>query len=190
MNNIKFKIATKQDAQIIKNLINQMYGIEYEVRDNTEIAQAIDNKTEIYILAYVDDKCIGFSGASLNNDYYADIITPDIAIIDYIYTDENSRNISVSFELIALLLKELVNMGVKQSIMQVQTFNKQRFFHYALSDKNIIKATTLEKNGQNYDDQILLIEDLNKVANMSLRELMLKAHKYSVDEKVIYKAKK
>lgn len=187
MNKIICKKATKQDAQIIKNLINQMYGIEYEVRDNTKIAQAIDNKTEIYILAYVDDKCIGFSGASLNNDYYADIITPDIAVIDYIYSDENSRNISISFELIALLLKELVNMGVKKSIMQVQTFNKQRFFHYAFSDKNIIKATTLEKNGQNYDDQILLIEDLNKVANMSLRELMLKAHKYSIEDKEINK---
>lgn len=185
MNNFKFKIATNQDVQIIKDLINQMYGIEYEVRDNTKIAQAIDKKTEIYILAYVNDKCIGFSGASLNNDYYADIITPDIAVIDYIYTDENARNLSVSFELISQLLKELVNLGVKQAIMQVQTFNKQRFFHYAMSDKNIIKSTTLEKNGQNYDDQILLIEDLNKVANISIRELMLKAHKYSIEDKEI-----
>lgn len=185
MNNFKIKVATIQDCQIIKDLINQMYGIEYEVRDNAKIAQAIDNKTEIYILAYVDDKCIGFSGASLNNDYYADIITPDIAVIDYIYTDENSRNISISFELIALLLKELVNMSVKQAIMQVQTFNKQRFFHYALSDKNIIKSTTLEKNGQYYYDQILLIEDLNKVANISIRELMLKAHKYSIEDKMV-----
>lgn len=182
-----YKKATMQDAQTIKNLINQMYGIEYEVRDNTEIAQAIDNKTEIYILAYADDKCIGFSGASLNNDYYADIITPNIAVIDYIYTNENARNLTASFELISKLLKELVNLGVKQAIMQVQTFNKQRFFHYAMSDKNIIKSTTLENNGRNYDDQILLIEDLNKVANMSIRELMLKAHKYTIEDKEINK---
>ena len=185
MNNFNFKIATNQDVQTIKDLINQMYGIEYEIRDNIKIAEAIDKKTEIYILAYVNDKCIGFSGASLNNDYYADIITPDIAVIDYIYTDENARNLTVSFELISKLLKELVNMGVKQAIMQVQTFNKQRFFHYALSDKNIIKSTILERNGQTYDDQILLIEDLIKVADMSVRELMLKAHKYSVEEKIL-----
>ena len=67
--------------------------------------------------------------------------------------------------------------------MQVQTFNKQRFFHYALSGKNIIKSTTEERNGQSYEDQILLIEDLGKVANMSSRELMLKAHKYVVEDK-------
>lgn len=182
MNNFNFKIATNQDVQTVKYLINQMYGIEYEIRDNIKIAEAIDKKTEIYILAYVDDKCIGFSGASLNNDYYADIITPNIAVIDYIYIDENARNLTVSFELISKLLKELVNMGVKQAIMQVQTFNKQRFFHYALSDKNIIKSTILEKDGKTYNDQILLIEDLNKVADMSIRELMLKTYEYSKGE--------
>lgn len=179
----KFRLATNKDCKIVKDLINKMYGIEYEVRENYKIAEAIDNKTEIYILAYNGDKCIGFSGASLNNDYYADIITHDIAVIDYIYVNEDERNLSVSFELISKLLTELVDLSVKQAIMQVQTFNKQRFFHYALSDKNIIKSTTLERNGQSYEDQILLIEDLNKVANMSLRELMIKAHKYSIEDK-------
>ena len=182
--NVKFKIATNQDAKLIKDLINQMYGIEYEVRENIKIAQAITNKTEVYILAYVNNKCIGFSGASLNNNYYADIITPDVAVIDYIYTDENSRNLSVSFELISQLLKELVNMGVKSAIMQVQTFNKQKVFHYALSDKNIIKSTIIEKDNKKYEDQILLIEDLIKVSNISIRELMLKAYKYSVEDEV------
>ncbi len=176
----KFKMATYKDAHTIKSIINQMYGIEYETRDNIKIAEAIDNKTEIYIFAYSDNKIIGFSGASLNNDYYADIITPDIAVIDYIYVCENSRNLTVSFELISQLLKELVNMGVKQAIMQVQTFNKQRYFHYALSDKNIIKSTTLQSNGQTYDDQILLIENLEKVSNITLKELMAKAYKHKV----------
>ena len=178
----KFRLATSKDCDVIKQMVNKMYGIEYEVRDNLDIAGAIKNKTEIYVLAYDNDKCIGFSGASLNNDYYKDIITPDIAVIDYIYTLEDSRDVSVSFELISGLLKQLVDMGVKQAIMQVQTFNKQRFFHYALSDKNIIKANTLERNGQSYDDQILLIEDLNKVANMTIRQLMIKAHKYTIEE--------
>ena len=184
MKNFKFKIGTNKEVQTIKNLINQMYGVEYEVRECLEIAKAIENKTEIYVLAYDEEKCIGFSGASLNNNYYADVITSDVAVIDYIYTDEKSRNVGVSFELISKLLKELVNMGVRKAIMQVQTFNKQRFFHYALSNKNIIKSTPQENNGKSYDDQILLIEDLNKIANMSIRQLMIKAHKYSAEEKV------
>ena len=60
MKNFKFKIGTNKDAQTIKNLINQMYGVEYEVREYLEIAKAIENKTEIYVLAYYEEKCIGF----------------------------------------------------------------------------------------------------------------------------------
>lgn len=176
-----FRLATNTDCEIVKDMINKMYGMEYEVRDNLQIANAIDNKTEVYILAHDEDKCVGFSGASLNNDYYADIITPDIAVIDYIYTLE-VKDISVSAELIFRLLAALVNMGVTKAIMQVQTHNKQRFFHYALSDKNIIKSSPIESKGKMYDDQILLIEDLNKTANMSVRELMIKSYKYSKSE--------
>ena len=97
----------------------------------------------------------------MNNDYYSDIITPDVAVIDYIYTYKNYRNINISFKLISKLLNELVNINVNQAIMQVQTYNKQRFFHYALSDKNILKSSTIEANGKKYEDQILLIQDLN-----------------------------
>ncbi len=117
-------------------------------------------------------------GASLNNDYYADVITPDIAVIDYIYTLEDKRNIAVSFELIVRLVNKLLENGTKKAIMQVQTYNKQRFFHYALSDKNIIKTTPIEKDGEIYEDQILLINDLNKIANTTLKTLMLKARTF------------
>lgn len=80
-----FKIAEAEDSEIIKELINKMYGTTYETRENEEISKAIKDKNEIYMLAYDGDCCMGFSGASLNNDYYADVITPDIAVIDYIY---------------------------------------------------------------------------------------------------------
>lgn len=177
--NITYKIATGEDAELIKNLINEMYGIEYEKREIKSIATAIENKTEIYLLAYLDNKCVGFSGASLNNDYYAEIITPDIAVLDYIY----SKTFQVSFGLISNLLNSLVNLGVKSAIIQVQTYNDQRFFHYALSDKNIIKSSPIESKGKIYEDQILKVENLNKVAKMSFRELMKKAHNYSIEEK-------
>lgn len=178
MSKYKFKIASVEDAGMVKELINQMYGFNYEVRDNLAIAHAINNKTEIYLLALSDDRVIGFSGASLKNDYYSDIITEDVAVIDYIYTEESSRGLNVSFELISKLFKLLVNLGVKQAIMQVQTFNKQRFFHYALSDKKIIKSTSMEGKNGSYYDQILLIEDLKMAADISKRELMLKVRKY------------
>lgn len=181
---VSYKLATNQDSQLVKDIINQMYGSEYEKRENKDIGKAIDDKKEIYILAYENGKCIGFSGASLNNDCYSDIITPDVAVIDYIFVSKDARDISVSFSLISNIIEILIIMNVKQAIMQVQTYNKQRFFHYALSDKKIIKSTTIEIKGQVYEDQILLIEDLSKIKNMSIRDLMIKAHKYSIGDKI------
>ena len=178
MKNLKIKIATNKDVKTIKNIINQMYGYEYEGRTENLIAHAIDNNKEIYVLAYKEKSCIGFAGASLNISYYADIITPDIAVIDYIYVDENCRSITLAFDIISKLFKTLLTLRIKQAIMQVQTYNKQRFFHYALSDKNIIKTTPIENKDQIYEDQILLIEDLEKTFNMTFREIIHKAHNY------------
>ncbi|MBR1987535.1 MAG: hypothetical protein IKA36_00700, partial [Clostridia bacterium] len=100
-----------------------------------------------------------------------------------IYVDKRYRNISLSYELISTLLKSLVKIGTKQAIMQVQTYNSQRFFHYALSDKNIIKSSTIEVKGKIYEDQILFIEDLEKVSTITPRELILKTHNYKLEEK-------
>lgn len=172
---ITFKVAAQTDAALLKNFINEMYATDYEVRPIEKIAQAICNKTEIYILAFDNDECIGFSGASLNNDYYADIVANDVAVVDYIFVKKSRRNISVAYGLISLLLKQLVKMGVMQAIMQVQTFNKQRYFHYALSNKNIIKTATLQSNGKTYQDQILLIDDLKATSNISIKDIITKA---------------
>lgn len=60
-----FKIAEAEDSEIIKELINKMYGTTYETRENEEISKAIKDKNEIYMLAYDGDCCMGFSGASL-----------------------------------------------------------------------------------------------------------------------------
>ena len=178
MKDIIFKFATENDTQTIKDIVNKMYGIEYETRDTKKIAEAIKNKTEIYVLAHKDDNCIGFCGSSINNDYYKDIISPDVAVIDYIYVDKKHRNFFLSFELISTLFKELVKNGTKQAIMQVQTYNPQRFLHYALSNKNIIKSTPVEVKGRIYEDQILLIEDLEKALNTKPRELIIKAYNF------------
>lgn len=182
MNEIIIKHANENDAYIVKNLINQMYCSEYEMRSILEISQAIKNKTEFYVFAYMNEQIAGFAGASINNDYYKDVISPDVAVIDYIYITENNTSISTSFNLISELINCLIKNGVKQSIMQVQTFNKQRFLHYALSDKNIIKSTPIENRGKMFEDQILLIEDLNAVANLSMMDIMRKAHAFKTAE--------
>ena len=38
MSKYDYKIASNKDAQIIKDLINQMYGVEYEIRDMAKFA--------------------------------------------------------------------------------------------------------------------------------------------------------
>jgi hypothetical protein len=73
--------------------------------------------------------------------------------------------------------KQLIDNGYNQAILQVQTFNKQRFLHYALSDKNIIKSFPNEYK-QGFEDQILLINDLSKVYNLNFFELLKKIKKY------------
>ena len=118
----------------------------------------------------------------MNNDYYKDIITPDIAVIDYIYIDETLADFNVSFNLISSLLKRLVEIGVKSAILQVQTSNKQRFFHYALSDKNIIKTEPIEQHGKYFEDQILLIRDLKEVSALSMKDIMKKAYYFRKNE--------
>ena len=181
-NNFTLRTANGSDAEALMKLINEMYGLEYEKRDESEFTEEINSKNEIYIMAYQGDECVGFSGASINNSYYADLVNPDVAVIDYIYTKEDSRSIKVAYELLMRLLNELISVGIKSAIMEVQTFNKQRFFHYALSDKDIIKSSERENKKGKYEDQILLIKDIRKVATFSMRELMSKAVEYFKEE--------
>jgi len=176
MKNIEIKIATQKDSKNIKKLINKMYGIEYETRNLEDIGLSIKNRLEFYTLAYFDDQIIGFAGASKNKNYL-DIAPYSVAIIDYIYVDEDKRDLITSYKLIKNLLKLLIENGYSQALLQVQTFNKQRFLHYALSDKNIIKSfPNTYKEG--YEDQILLINDLNSVYNQTFKELLNRCKKY------------
>lgn len=181
MEKINFILAQPSEAKVIKELVNEMYGIAYETRSEEEIALAIESKNEIYILAKTSE-VVGFCGASLNNTYYSDIITPDIAVIDYIYIKKQNRGFTLAYKLLTSLVNCLVEQGTKKAIMQVQTFNKQRFFHYALSDKNIIKNTLVENGNKSYFDQILLIENLNSLQHLTMKELMEKVIKYTKEE--------
>lgn len=39
-----FKVAEAEDSGIVKDLINKMYGVPYEMRGNEEISKAINEK--------------------------------------------------------------------------------------------------------------------------------------------------
>ncbi|MBQ3048294.1 MAG: hypothetical protein IJD48_04720, partial [Clostridia bacterium] len=87
MEKLEIKIATEQNASVIKSIINKMYGIEYEKRSLDKISEAIKNKLEFFTLAYLDNQIIGFAGASKNKDYL-DVAPNSVAVIDYIYIEE------------------------------------------------------------------------------------------------------
>ena len=153
-----------------------MYGIEYETRSIDKICEAIANKLEFYTLAYFNNQIIGFAGASKNKDYL-DITPNTVAVIDYIYIEESNRDLITAYNLIKSLFKQLIDNGFSQALLQVQTFNKQRFLHYALSDKNIIKEFPCSyREGSN--DQILLIKDIKTVYKQTLAELLKKCKGY------------
>ena len=99
-------------------------------------------------------------------------------MIDYFYVKRSSRGLKIAYDLIKKLLLNLIELGIDKAIMQLQTYNPQRFLHYALSDKNIISSTKCQQKEEFYEDQILLIKDLKIVCNMSYSEFIRKAQKY------------
>ena len=86
MSQTKIIVATKKDAVHIKQMINQMYGFEYETRTPDEIAQAIEKCHQVYVLAKQGDDIIGFAGATTNSTEYQKITTQTQTVIEYIYT--------------------------------------------------------------------------------------------------------
>ena len=175
-------VATQDDANAIKQMINEMYGFEYETRTEFELKQEIHQQHQIYILAKNGDDIIGFAGASTNSKQYQKVTTKTETVIEYIYIIPTYRNYFVAFELIKKLLTCLVQLKKTSTILQVQTFNKYRFFHYALSDKNIIKSTTCTtQTGVQYDDQILIANNIEKITKQTAKQFMLKVKKYKND---------
>ena len=169
MRNLSVRTATSKDSKIIKDMVNEMYGIEYEKRDLQVIEAAILSNRELYILAYIDSFCVGFAGATLKDNN---------AILDYIYVKDDYRGLAVAYEMLMKIVEEIIDAGINSAILQVQTFNKQKFFHYAISDKNIIETKKCERKNEEYEDQILKIQDLRKLKDITFKELMNKVLKY------------
>ena len=172
-------VATSKDADVIKQMINQMYGFEYETRTKDELEQAIQTQSQVFVVAKQGEDIIGFAGATTNSTEYQNITNKTQTVIEYIYITPSCRNFFVAYDIIKLLFDSLAKMQKTSAILQVQTFNKQRFFHYALCDKNIIHSTTCTaKSGAVYQDQILMINDIKKVALQTAKQFMKKVQKY------------
>lgn len=170
---VKIELATPSDAEIVKNLINEMYRSNYETRNSDEIKQCINNKSEIYSLIKSNNNYIGFCGVFISQ-------TEEVkASIEYIYLPKKSRNLVTAYKCLTFTMNILIDMGIKSAKLQVQTYNKQRFLHYAITDKNILSSQELETSkGEKYMDQILLIKDLSKLVNLSFSELIKKVKYY------------
>lgn len=170
---IKIRLATHLDAEIVKNLINEMYGSNYETRSLDEIKKCINNKSEIYSLIELNGKFIGFCGVFISQ-------TEEIkASIEYIYLPQKSRNLITAYKCLTFTIQKLIERGIKSAKLQVQTYNKQRFLHYAITDKTILSAQELETSkGEKYIDQILLIKDLSELVNLPFTKLLKKVKYY------------
>lgn len=172
-------VATPSDAFCIKQMINQMYGFEYETCTVLELGEVIQQQNQIYVLAKQGQNIIGFAGATTNSTEYANITNKTKTVIEYIYIIPTCRNFFVAFELAKKLLTCLVEIQKTSAILQVQTFNKQRFFHYALCDKNIIHSKCCQtKTGKIYHDQILLVDDITTTCKQTANQFMKKVKKY------------
>ena len=179
MNSFEVTIVKPSEANIIKQMINQMYGFEYEVRSVSVMEQVIEQKKQVFVIAKQGENIVGFAGATTNSDEYKQITTKTQTVIEYIYTIPTHRNFYIAFELAKKLLQTLAEWQKTCAIMQVQTFNKQRFFHYALSDKNIIAETTCTTSaGKQYFDQVLLVEDITKVLAQTCKQFIQKVGLY------------
>ena len=53
-----------------------------------------------------------------------------VASLDYIYINEDNRNLITAYKCLMLVVNELIKDGIESAEMIVQTFNKQRFLHY------------------------------------------------------------
>lgn len=182
---IEIKVATNKDSEAIKNLINEMYGFEYETRTNEELSKPIESKDQVFVLVYVENKLIGFAGATTNSEEYLEFSDQTKTVIEYIYVKEDNRDFLCAYKLMKTLLKELTKQGINKAIMQVQTFNKERFLHYALSDKNIIHSYVAKRNNEEYEEQILLIDDIQNCLELTMREYMKKTLIYAKQDNVL-----
>ena len=166
---MKIKIAEEKDTEIIKAIINEMYGFEYEKRELQDIQLRIKDRSEIYVLGFDKGECVGFAGCSFKDKEVT---------IDYIYMKKEFRNFFNAYEILISLFKEINKEGMNQAYLQVQTYNKQRFLHYAIAAKTIVKEEDIESRGKIYKDQILIIKDIKKLIDMPIRELLNKVKQY------------
>ncbi len=99
----------------------------------------------------------------------------DTGLIAEIFVDKNNRDGYIAYNLLQMAIDILIKANKKQAIMLVQEDNPSRYLHFALADKLISSKTVKRKNGSETTDYKLLITDISRIKNLSLRDIAKKA---------------
>ena len=177
---LKKKVNPLTDEQI-KWLRIRMGATELlpKHQQQSEYALGLQNKPdEICIVCEVENEIIGYVYVNTYNVVNGERTKDDIGIISDIFVTEKYRNTDISFNLLQMGVKKLIECGKFKAICNVQEDNKQRFLHFAMADGNVIETSTCKrKDGTNTTDYTLLI-DLKKLQGLTKKELGFKAVKY------------
>lgn len=132
---------------------------------------------EISIVAEFEGEIIGYVEIATYHLVKGKRPDDDIGLLHEIFVKEQYRNTDISFKLLQMGVKKLIECGKFRAICNVQEDNKQRFLHFAMADGNVIETSTCKrKDGTKTTDYTLLI-DLKKLQNTTKKELGFKAAK-------------
>lgn len=157
---------TKLSKMEIKSLYNYYVKLHNLIDEYIIFCENDENEIVgyIHIGTYVIDKGIRLE---------------DVGNLIGIYVDENSRGGSfIAFDLLKNGLALLRQNGINKAYMNVQTHNKFRFLHYAISDEVVASETYTRKNGTITTNKLLAINDIAKLQEKPLKDIMRDVRKY------------
>lgn len=178
-NEYEYIIAKKEDAQYVlecmQKLSVELLGYNNVEREEKYIAGAIEDQDEIYIICKKNNEFVGFAGVAtyhIENGKRAD---DTVGLITDILVRQEYRGSEVAYTLLMMSIKQLIEHKKDSAIMVVQSTNPHRFLHYAICDKLISREQYTLDSGVTLTDEILLIEDLDKVSKLSIMDIGKKA---------------
>lgn len=124
-----------------------------------------------------DNEVIGYSFICTYHIVNGKRPNDSIGIISEIYVKDGYRSGDIAYNLLQLAIDTLLKAGKTSAMMSVQEDNPNRFLHFALADKLLNKEECKRKDGRITTSYDLLISDINKIKEMSSRQLAEKAIK-------------
>lgn len=148
-----------------------------EGRDKSYKDKLDSTPDEIGILCEHNGEVVGFSFVCTYHVVDGERPDDKTGIISEIYVDKAYRQGDMAFKLFQHSINALLEEGITSAIMTVQEDNSNRFWHFAIADKLIDKNECERRDGITTISYDLLISDLNRVKNLTQRQLIVKALK-------------